>query len=251
MTALTATAGLTLATRHAWLNLLLRNTTHTPASNVYAGLLTAAPDDSGTYSELAGTTRQAVAFTSAAARATETTADATFTAVPGGTDVTWVGLFDASTSGTLIAAGPADTPVDPGGDDLVIPAAGLKVVVADVLMTDYAANALLNHELRSESYSPAVTVESALFDETGTEFSGGTYARVTVTFGAAASSECANSAQYQHVGLPAETWAESRICEDAAGGGNGLYVLTPSSPKPVAAGSSLTFPVGSTKCGLL
>ena len=249
MATITATTALTVATEHGLLNHVFRNVTHTPASSVYVMLLTAAPDDSGTFTEVTGGSyaRQALSATVAASRSNESSGDITFTAVPAG-DVTWIGLIDDPTTGSLIAAGPVDTPVDPAGDDLVIPSGGLKNVIADVFMTDYLANELLDHLYRSESYSPTATVESALYDETDAEFTGGTYSRQTVNFGAAASSEVANDTAYAHTGLPAATWAASKIHEDT--NGPALYVLTPSAPKALAAGSSLTFAIGSTKCGL-
>ena len=305
MATISATTALTVATEHGLLNHVFRNVTHTPASSVYVMCLTAAPDDSGTFTEVTGGSyaRQALSATVAASRGNESVGDINFTAtslastawaattakslgdrvvlstgealevtVAGTTDtveptapavgatvvdgtvtwehigVTWIGLIDDPTTGTLIAAGPVDTPVDPAGDDLVIPAGGLKNVIANVFMTDYLANELLDHLYRSESYSPTATVESALYDETDAEFTGGTYARQTVSFGAAASSEVANDTAYAHTGLPAATWAASKIHEDT--NGPALYVLAPSAPKSLTAGSSLTFAIGSTKCGL-
>ena len=224
------------------LDLVFNATTYTPPSNVYVGLFTAAPSDAGGGTEVG--TRQAAAFGVAAARSATTTADITFTAVPAGS-VTHVGIFDAATAGNLLFWGAVDTPVDPAGDDLLIAAGGLTVTIAAGYMTDYLAHNLLDHVLRSEFYSPPTSVEMALVDDTGAEFTGAGYARQAVSFGAAASGQVANDAAYEFTTLPADTWASGRAHEDVASGGNALWEWSVT-PKPLTAGSSLTFAVGST-----
>ena len=232
---------------NAWLDHVLNGTTYTPPSNPYVALFTAAPTDAGGGTEIG--TRQAASFAAAASRSATTDADVTFTAVTGGANVTHVGIFDAATTGNLLFWGEVDTPVDPGGDDLVIAAGTLTVEVADVLWTDYHADAFLDHVLSSVSYSPPTTVEMALLDDVGAEFTGGTYARQTVSFGAAASGSAANDTAYAFTGLPAATWEAGRLHEDTGSGGNAL-IEWPVTAKPLTAGSSLTFAVGSTVAGL-
>src|SRR5690606_14946111 len=231
---------------NALLNLVFRAVTYTPPSNVYVGIFTAAPSDTGGGTEVG--TRQAASFAAASGRSSATDADVTFTAVPAGS-VTHVGIFDAATSGNLLFWGEVDTAVDPGGDDLTIAAGTLTVAIAAGYMTDYLANALLDHVLRSESYSPASTVEMALRDDTDAEVSGGSYARQAVTFGAASGGSVANSAGFDFTTLPAFTWEAGALHEDAAGGGEALWVW-PVTPKALTAGSSLTFAVGAATAGL-
>jgi hypothetical protein len=57
--------------------------------------------------------------------------------------------------------------------------------------TDYLENKIIDHMLRNQAYTPPSTVYVALFttatgdDGSGTEVSGGSYARQAVTLGAA------------------------------------------------------------------
>lgn len=71
-------------------------------------------------------------------------------------------------------------------------------------LTDLYENALLNHVFRNVAHTPAATVLVGLFTSapndaytasvpTGTEVSGGSYARVAVTFGAASGGAISNS----------------------------------------------------------
>lgn len=66
-------------------------------------------------------------------------------------------------------------------------------------MTNFLENELCDHILRNASYTSPVTVYAALYtddpgeDDSGTEATGGSYAREAVTFGAPANGVCANS----------------------------------------------------------
>lgn len=231
---------------NAWLDHALNGATYTPPSNVYVALFTAAPSDAGGGTEVG--TRQAASFDSASGREATTDADITFESVPAGS-VTHVGIFDDDTSGNLLFWGEVDDAVDPDGDDLVIASGTLTVAVADAFWTDYLAHAFLDHVLSSASYSPATTVEMALLDDAGAEFTGGTYARQAVSFGAAASGSAANDTAYAFTGLPAATWEAGRLHEDISSGGEAL-IEWPVTPKALTAGSSLTFAIGSTVAGL-
>lgn len=67
-------------------------------------------------------------------------------------------------------------------------------------IADYLANELIDHFLRNSAYSPAATIYVGLFtsavgdDWTGTECSGGDYARKSIAFDAAATRHTHNSA---------------------------------------------------------
>lgn len=209
---------------NALLDLVFNGTTYTPPSNPYVALYTAAPTDAGGGTEVG--TRQAAAFASASGREATTSADITFTAVTGGANVTHFGIHDAASSGNLLFWGEVDTPVDPGGDDFLIAAGDLTVKFALTGATGISAdlgNALLNHVLRSESYSPATTVEVALIDDAGTEVTGGSYARQATSFGAAASGSVANDSAESWSNMPAVTVGSLRAYEDAASGGMALW----------------------------
>lgn len=85
---------------------VFRNTAYTPAAAVYLGLYTSAPSDAGGGTEVsgAGYARQAITFGAASGGAISNTAAVQFTASGGsyGT-VTHVGIFDAATTGNLLA----------------------------------------------------------------------------------------------------------------------------------------------------
>ena len=219
---------------------VFRGVTYTPPENVWLALFTSAPSDSGGGTQVGD--RQVVSFAAASGRSAATEADVTFTGVIG--SVSHVGVFDAQTGGNLLSWGAVDEPVDPAGDDLLVSVGGLVVAFADGYMSDFLAAALLDHVLRSESYSPPASVVLALLDDAGSEFSGGSYARETVTFGAAAGGSIANTALTEFTGLAASTWAAGRAHEDAGSGGRALWEW-PVAPKPLSGGSSLRFDPGS------
>jgi hypothetical protein len=66
--------------------------------------------------------------------------------------------------------------------------------------SDYMENQIINHMLRNQAYTPPSTLYVALYTVTpsdaggGTEVSGGSYARQTVTFSVASSGSTSNSA---------------------------------------------------------
>ena len=65
--------------------------------------------------------------------------------------------------------------------------------------SNFLENEILDHVLRNSSYTPPSTVYAALFtsnpdeDGSGTEVTGGSYARQAVTFGAASGGSVTNS----------------------------------------------------------
>lgn len=83
-----------------------RNSSYTPPTTVYAALYTAAPSDSGGGTEVSGGSyaRTAITFGAASGGAIANTSAVTFPTATGswGT-VTHFGIFDASTSGNLLA----------------------------------------------------------------------------------------------------------------------------------------------------
>ena len=104
-------------------------------------------------------------------------------------------------------------------------------------MSDYLENALVNATLRGQAYTAPTTIYMALFTSdptdagTGTEVSGGAYARQTITFSAPTNGSTSNSAD---VLFPVATAGWGTVSHfavyDAATSGNMLYygVLTTS-----------------------
>lgn len=118
-------------------------------------------------------------------------------------------------------------------------------------ISTYLANKLLDHTLRNVAYTPPSTVYLALYKsnpgagDTGTEVSGGGYARRAVTFNPASGGQIVNSAD---VVFPAATASWGTITHigvrDAATGGNLLYYAALSTAKTIAAGDQIKFPAG-------
>ena len=97
-------------------------------------------------------------------------------------------------------------------------------------MSNYLENALINVTLRATSYTAPTTVYVALYTsdptdaDTGTEVTGGSYARTSVTFGAPSNGVSTNSAD---VTFPTCTAAWGTVTHiglrDASTAGNLLY----------------------------
>lgn len=97
-------------------------------------------------------------------------------------------------------------------------------------MSDYLENALINATLRGQAWTAPTTVYLALFTsdptdaKTGTEVSGGAYARQVVTFAAPTNGASATAADVLY---PVATAAWGTVTHigvfDAATGGNLLY----------------------------
>lgn len=97
-------------------------------------------------------------------------------------------------------------------------------------MSNYLENALINATLRNTSYTSPTTVYVALYTsdptdaDTGTEISGGSYARQSVTFGAPSNGVSTNNAS---VTFPTATGNWGTITHiglrDALTAGNLLY----------------------------
>lgn len=97
-------------------------------------------------------------------------------------------------------------------------------------MSNYLENALINATLRNTTYTSASTVYVALYTtdptdaNTGTEVSGGSYARTAVTFGAPSNGVATNNAA---VIFPTATASWGTITHigimDASTSGNLLY----------------------------
>lgn len=117
--------------------------------------------------------------------------------------------------------------------------------------TDHLENELLDHVFRNASYTPAATVYVALFttatDDTGagTEVSGGSYARQSVTFGAAAAGAISNSAE---INFPTATANWGTITHaaimDASTGGNMLAHTALDASKSINTNDVLRFAIG-------
>ena len=119
----------------AVLNLLFKNTAYT-APNAYMGLFTSAPNDAGGGTEVSGNDYARVQIdtkmASAASGAISSNADITFPTANGGAfgTVTHIGIFDASSSGNLLAHGALSASrVISDGDTFQINSGSLTVTI--------------------------------------------------------------------------------------------------------------------------
>jgi len=117
--------------------------------------------------------------------------------------------------------------------------------------SDYLENKLLEHVLKNTAYTSPTTVYCALFTVTpsdsggGTEVTGGSYARESITFGAAASGTISNSAIIDF-GTATADWGTIVAVGifDAITSGNLLFWGALTSNKTILNGDSFTFPIG-------
>lgn len=118
-------------------------------------------------------------------------------------------------------------------------------------MSNYLENALINATLRNTSYTSPATVYVGLYTSdpgegnTGTEVSGGSYARTAVTFGAPANGVSTNSAS---VTFPTATGTWGTVTHigilDASTSGNLLYYTPLDASKAIASGDVFTISTG-------
>lgn len=118
-------------------------------------------------------------------------------------------------------------------------------------MSNYLENALINATLRNTSYTSPAAVYVGLYTtdpgegNTGTEVSGGSYARTAVTFGAPSNGVSTNSAS---VTFPTATGTWGTVTHvgilDASTSGNLLYYTALDASKSIASGDVFTISTG-------
>ena len=117
--------------------------------------------------------------------------------------------------------------------------------------SDYLENVVINHFLRNTSTAPTANVYAALYTSAptdaggGTEVSGGSYARVAITFSAASGGATSNSGA---VTFPTATGSWGTVVAfgvfDASSGGNLLYWGNLTANKTIASGDIASFATG-------
>lgn len=106
----------------------------------------------------------------------------------------------------------------------------------------YSINAALNVFLRNTAYTAPVTVYLALLN-TGTEVTGGSYARQTIAFAAPAAGAVASNTAQTFTAMPATTVTQIGLY-DALTVGNQLYLITVTASKTTNAGDTVTVASG-------
>jgi hypothetical protein len=119
-------------------------------------------------------------------------------------------------------------------------------------MSNYLENALVNATLRNTTYTSPATVYLALYTtdptdaDTGTECTGTSYARQSITFGAPSNGVSTNSAaiEYPQAGGAWGTITHIGI-RDASTAGNLLYHTPLDASKTIATGDVFRVAIGS------
>jgi hypothetical protein len=118
-------------------------------------------------------------------------------------------------------------------------------------MANYLEDAIINAVLRNTSYTSPATVYVALYTsdptdaDTGTEVSGGSYARTAVTFGAPSNGVTTNSASVTFPTATASWGTVSYIgLRDASTAGNLLFHTALDEAKTVGTGDIFTISTG-------
>lgn len=118
-------------------------------------------------------------------------------------------------------------------------------------MSNYLENALINGTLRGSTYTAPATVYVALYTsdptdaDAGTEVSGGSYARQSVTFGAPSNGVSTNTGAVTFPTASASWGTLTHIgIRDASTAGNLLYYAPLAESKTIGSGDIFTIAVG-------
>lgn len=191
---------------------LLKATAYTRPATLYFGLYTSAPSDSGGGVEPAAAsyarsavTNDSTNFPNCAITGNPIKANATIISFPTaesswGTITHW-GIFDAATSGNLLAWGSFTSSRSVAtGDSPKLAAGTISITVTNTAgggLTNFAKRQLLDHTFGGPNYTPPTTIYStlgtALTGETLTEYADTGFARPATAFGSASSGQSLNS----------------------------------------------------------
>lgn len=234
----------------------LRNQSYTPPGTVYLALFTTATADDGTGTEVAGGSysRKAVTFGEPEDGIAVNTAAITFSGVPAAT-LTHAAIYDAASSGNMLWHGSLTTSKTvTSGQDVTFNVGDVAVGFTPASSaTNYLRNKIIDHMLRNQAYTPAAIMYQALFSGDtdllggGTEVSGGSYTRKTVTFIAPTNGITSNSVDVSYAVMPAGDVTHAAVF-DASTDGNMLLQNPLASPVTLAANDTLTFPMGDITC---
>lgn len=121
--------------------------------------------------------------------------------------------------------------------------------------TDYLENKLIDHSLGTTAYTKPTSVYVSLYtvapsdSTTGTEVTGGSYARQIATFAAAAAGATTNNTVIDFTNMPAATVVAIGIA-DAVSAGNLLYWSTLTTSRTTVAGDTIRINSGALSVSL-
>lgn len=234
------------------------NGVYTPAATVYLGLLTSDGGETGSVAgEPSGNgyARTAITFAAATSRSITQSAQVTF---PQCTDtwgtLTHWGIFDAATSGNMIAYGALNTAIPTVSGNVPFIANSAIVVSANAGgFSDYLANILLNFLFRNINYNvPETHVALCSADPTdaGTGSTitepGGNYARVNFSDWTTAALGALSNSTAIEFPTPTANWPNitHTAIVDAATDGNLLFRTTATPNQAPLIGDPVQYPIG-------
>jgi hypothetical protein len=243
-----------------------------PATHYYA-LFTAAPSDSGGGTEATGSgyARKAVTnnttnYPLASDGSKTNGAIIAFTAASGswssGSNMTHIGIFDASSGGNLLAWASIDTPFAVASTDTPTIGVGALTFTFTGVLANAARHGLLDLAFGRVSFTRPSTVYAALltappsYTGGGTEVSGGSYARVSITNNTSnfpnASGGSKSNANAIGFATPTADWGviTDLGIYDSSSGGNLLYFKSLTTSRTVLAGQTFSLPVGAVTASL-
>lgn len=121
--------------------------------------------------------------------------------------------------------------------------------------TDFLENKLIDHSLGTTAYTKPTSVYVSLYtvapsdSTTGTEVTGGSYARQIATFAAAAAGATTNNTVIDFTNMPAATVVAIGIA-DAVSAGNLLYWSTLTTSRTTVAGDTIRINSGALSVSL-
>lgn len=215
----------------------------------HVALYSVAPTDAGGGTELSGNgyARAAVKFDTPASRATNNTDAPSFTATGGDwAEAVAFGIFDASTSGNLLAWSPLTsnrTVLD--GQTWQFDIGDITVTMSAGNFSDFAANLCLAWLLTDGTATRPTSWHVSLHQANGTELTGDGYARQSTTFGAASGGVTSNTTQELFTSN-AGAWVEATQMGiyDASSSGNQIALGDLATPRTNTAGGTLPLEIG-------
>jgi hypothetical protein len=218
----------------------------------YVGLFTVGAGDTGGQTEVSGSnySRVAVTFGAPSSGSVSNSSTLTFPTPSGswGTIVGW-GIFDASSGGNLLYYSDQSPSQTVGSGVPVKFLSGTLIITeTNATYTNFFRDKVLNL-LRGTSIT-GITSYSALFttaptaSTSGTEATGGSYARTAVTFAAVSGSQITHSADVNFP-TPTANWGTilAHGIMDASSGGN-LWLFTSVASLVIETGNTVKFSAG-------
>ena len=209
--------------------------TYSPVSTIYLGLHTASPTDAGGNETVyTNYVRQAIAFSAASSRNITQNGQVDFPqcGVTGAT-ITHYGLYDAETSGNLLAWGAlSSSKAVSEGNTPSVADAEVDVYFSAGTISDYLADTLLDFAFRNQAFSKpskyiflaTVALTDASTGSTITE-PGNAYARHQVTAWTCTNNAAENTSEETFSPNPSGTWGAITAVglADASSAGNILF----------------------------